>query len=113
MSSSRRSRALLALATDNWLSRCYLAAVVLASGFALYDDLFVTHADASLAGVWPLFLTAPLSLLFVALPESLSTGALFYAEIALAALVNAVALGALARTIRGNRGSSAHAAPSA
>ncbi|MER5215719.1 hypothetical protein ABT063_35650 [Streptomyces sp. NPDC002838] len=113
MSSSRRSRAVLALAADNWLSRCYLAAVVLASGFTLYDDLFVTHADASLAGVWPLFLTAPLSLLFVALPESLSTGALFYAEIALAALVNAVALGALARTIRGNRGSSAHTAPSA
>ena len=113
MSSSRRSRVVLALAADNWLSRCYLAAVVLASVFTLYDDLFVTHADASMAGVWPLFLTAPLSLLFMALPESLSTGALFYAEIALAALVNATVLGALARAMRGDSGSSAHAAPSA
>jgi hypothetical protein len=47
VSSSRRRRAVLALAVNNWLSRGYLAAVVLTAGFALYEDVFVSHADAS------------------------------------------------------------------
>ncbi|MGW4143893.1 SCO4225 family membrane protein, partial [Streptomyces mirabilis] len=32
--------------TDNWLSRVYLAAVTAATGYVLFDALFVDHPDA-------------------------------------------------------------------
>jgi hypothetical protein len=105
MTISRRIRSALALTVDNWLSRCYLGAVALATGFALYDQLFVDHADASFAFVAPLFLTAPLSLLLVALPGGAVTG---YLAIAAGALANAAVLGAV---LRGLRRPSARTAP--
>ncbi|MEU9466255.1 hypothetical protein AB0D78_06285 [Streptomyces avermitilis] len=107
MNISRRSRALLAPAGDNWLSRVYLAVVVAATGFVLYDAAFVSHPDASLAGVVPWLLTAPLSLLYTLLPDAMfsdaPTGvsmAFYLAGIAVAALANAVFMGVALRRIR-------------
>ncbi|NBM21308.1 SCO4225 family membrane protein, partial [Streptomyces sp. GC420] len=78
MSSSRRSRAVFAPAVDNWLSRCYLAAVALTTGYALLEELFVSHADASMAYVVPMVLTAPLNLLFLVALGWIPTDAPFY-----------------------------------
>lgn len=111
MSSSRRSRAVLALAVNNWLSRCYLAAVVLTAGFALYEDLFVSRADASMAYVVPMLLTAPLNLLFMVALGWIPTDAPFYLGLAAGALMNAVAVGAVVRTVRRRAPSSVRPAP--
>jgi hypothetical protein len=113
VSSSRRSRAVLALAVNNWLSRGYLAAVVLTAGFALYEDVFVSHADASMAYVVPMLLTAPLNLLFIVALGWVPTDAPFYLGIAVGALVNAMVLGAVVRAVRRRRPSSVRPAPSA
>ncbi|XQE82841.1 SCO4225 family membrane protein [Streptomyces microflavus] len=65
----------------------YLAVVVwLGTDVALTDSL-----DGSMAGVWLFFLTAPASLLFVALP---------WAGVVVGALVQAVALGAAYHGVR-------------
>lgn len=111
MSSSRRSRAVLALAANNWLSRCYLAAVVLTAGFALWEDLFMSHADASMVYVVPMVLTAPLNMLFTVALSWIPTDVPFYLGIALGALVNSVILGAVVRAVRRRRPSSVRHAP--
>jgi hypothetical protein len=103
----------LALAVNNWLSRGYLAAVVLTAGFALYEDVFVSHADASMAYVVPMLLTAPLNLLFIVALGWVPTDAPFYLGIAVGALVNAMVLGAVVRAVRRRRPSSVRPAPSA
>ncbi|MEU9285736.1 hypothetical protein AB0D57_13670 [Streptomyces sp. NPDC048275] len=107
MSSSRHSRSALALATDNWLSRVYLAAVTAATCFFLYDSLFITHADASMAGAVPMLLTAPLGLLYTLMPDGTLTGtndglftALYLAGTAVAALANAAFMGFALRRLR-------------
>ncbi|MDW4907519.1 hypothetical protein RB628_19735 [Streptomyces sp. ADMS] len=106
MNGNRRPRTLLTLATDNWLSRGYLAVVVAATGFFLVDTFFVSHADASMSGVVPWLLTAPLSLLYTLLPEGTLNGtgdgvflALYLAGIAAAALANAAFMGFALRKI--------------
>ncbi|MGP4007706.1 SCO4225 family membrane protein [Streptomyces sp. 4N124] len=111
MSYSRRSRAMLALAVNSWLSRCYLAAVVLTAGFALYEDLFVSRVDASMAYVVPMLLTAPLNLLFMVALGWIPTDASFYLGISAGALVNAVAVGAVVRAVRRRASSSVRPAP--
>ncbi|MFF3377000.1 SCO4225 family membrane protein [Streptomyces sp. NPDC002680] len=100
-------RILLTLATDNWLSRAYLAVVVAATGFFLVDTFFVSHADASMAGAVPWLLTAPLSLLYTLLPEGTLNGtsdwaflALYLVGIGVAAVVNAAFMGFALRKIR-------------
>ncbi|MGV9455815.1 SCO4225 family membrane protein [Streptomyces sp. NPDC003635] len=100
----RRSiRALLAPATDNWLSRGYLAAVAASIGFFLYAAYLTP--DTGFAAIWPVMSTAPLGFLafFLATPvmevEWLST-AVFSAATAAAGLVNATLLGLLARGLR-------------
>ena len=100
MSSPRRVRAVLALAANNWLSRCYLAAVVFTTGIALWEDLFVSPADASMTFVVPLLLTAPLNVLLTIALHWIPTDAPFYLGVAVGALVNAIILGALVRVIR-------------
>lgn len=106
MNGNRRPRTLLVLATDNWLSRAYLAVVVAATGFFLVDTFFVFHADASMSGVVPWVLTAPLSLLYTLLPEGTLNGtgdgaflALYLVGIAAAALANAAFMGYALRKI--------------
>jgi hypothetical protein len=107
MNISRRIRTALIRATDNWLSRVYLAAVTGATGYFLFDALFVDHPDASMAAVVPWLLTAPLSLLYTLLPDSALSGtstglftALYLVGIALAALANAAFMGHVVRRLR-------------
>lgn len=68
MNSTRRTRTLLTTATDNWLSRGYLAVVAAATVFFLADTFLVSHPDASMSGAVPWLLTAPLSLMYTLLP---------------------------------------------
>ncbi|WP_369037547.1 SCO4225 family membrane protein [Streptomyces adonidis] len=105
MNNNRRN--LLTLATDNWLSRAYLAVVAAATGFFLFDTFFVTHADASMSGAVPWLLTAPLSLLYTLLPEGTLNGtgsgaflALYLVGIGVAAVANAAFVGLALRKIR-------------
>ncbi|WAZ23043.1 hypothetical protein STRCI_004358 [Streptomyces cinnabarinus] len=99
----RRSlRALLAPATDNWLSRGYLAAVTASIGFFLY----AVHLspDPGFAAIWPMITTAPFGMaaLLLAAPlpgaEWLSS-VVFTVGAAAAGLVNATLLGLLVRRL--------------
>ncbi|MCM1973541.1 SCO4225 family membrane protein [Streptomyces sp. G1] len=103
MERSARLRALLAPATDNWLSRGYLALVAVAIGFFLY----AVHLspDPGFAAIWPVFATAPLGfgalLLAVPVGGAQWLGSLvFVAGTVAAGLVNASLLGMLARGVR-------------
>ncbi|MGW3649312.1 SCO4225 family membrane protein [Streptomyces sp. NPDC000878] len=107
MNSNRRTRTLLTLATDNWLSRAYLAVVAAATVFFLFDTFFVSHTDASMSGAVPWLLTAPLSFLYTLLPEGTLNGsgdgaflALYLVGIGAAALANAGFMGFALRRIR-------------
>lgn len=97
----------LAAATDNWVSRGYLLVFAAVLVWVAVDTLFVSHPDASFAGVWPFFLAAPTSLLVLALPD-LDAWALLV-SLAVAAFVNAMLLGLLVRALtsssHGGRGS--------
>ncbi|MER6107605.1 SCO4225 family membrane protein [Streptomyces hirsutus] len=103
---SRRIRALLAPAVDNWLARGYLAVVAASLGFFLVAAYLLP--DPGFAGIWPLMTTAPLSIvaLLVASPAEWASSLtwlsplLFSAGAALSGLFNAVLLGRLARTLR-------------
>ncbi|MGA4857577.1 SCO4225 family membrane protein [Streptomyces koyangensis] len=74
----------------------YLAVVAAVWVWIGVDTLFVTHADASMAGVWGFFVTAPTSFLFVSLP-----GPLPFVGVAAGALLQALALGAAYRWVTG------------
>jgi hypothetical protein len=105
-----RARAVLALAVNNWPAREYLAAVALTGGYALYEDVFVSPADASMSYVAPMLLTAPTNWLFTIALGRLPTDAPFYLGVAAGALVNAVAVGAVVRAVRRRRSSTARPA---
>lgn len=100
-------RRLLALATDNWAARGYLAV------FAASLPLAVTVPDNPVLGVAPVILTAPLSFFAIAVPfgpgteggtaiEVLAAVASF-GWLGLCALFNAAMAGALAHEVRGRR----------
>ncbi|MFM9699216.1 SCO4225 family membrane protein [Streptomyces europaeiscabiei] len=72
----------------------YLALVVAVGVWVGVDSLFVEHADAGFAGVWLFLVTAPTSLLFVALP-----GGLPFLGIVLGAVIQAFVLGAAYRWV--------------
>lgn len=74
----------------------YLAVVAAVWAWIAVDTLLVTHADASMAGVWGFFVTAPTSFLFASLP-----GPLPLVGAAVGALVQALALGAAYRWATG------------
>lgn len=99
MGSARRGRAVLALAVNNWLSRCYLAAVALCTAYTLWEDIFLKEADASMTFVLPLLLTAPLNIPVSIALHWIPTDLPFYVGLAFGALVNAVVLGTLARAL--------------
>ncbi|MGX2994394.1 SCO4225 family membrane protein [Streptomyces sp. JNUCC 64] len=102
-----RTRALLALATDNWPARGYLAVVAVSFAGSLLDPTGV-HA------MLPFVLTAPLSAMGGFLPFGLVAGGGLVGQAAsaalgagwflLSALVNAAVVGALAHQLRGRRG---------
>ncbi len=109
----RRLRTAAHLTFGNTASRIYLALVLAATVFVTVDTLFVAHADASLAGVWVLFLAAPT--VFVFLIGGSMTGAeaggpawFFYLGLLVSVLAQACALGWFTRLLRGTgRGRSA------
>ncbi|WP_225629452.1 SCO4225 family membrane protein [Streptomyces werraensis] len=80
----------------------YLALVAAVGVWVGVDTLFVEHADASLAGSWLFFVTAPTSFLFVALP-----GALPWIGVLVGALLQALVFSAAYRRVfvRPTRGS--------
>ena len=101
---SRRLRALLAPAVDNWPARVYLAAVAVALGFFLVAVYALP--DPGFAGIWPIMATAPLSFLVLIAVPGTDTGPewlsplLFAGGTVLAGLVNATVLGRLAHRLR-------------
>ncbi|MDT9699663.1 SCO4225 family membrane protein [Streptomyces sp. P17] len=100
----RRSlRTLLTPATDNWLSRGYLAVVAASVGFFLYAAYVAP--DVGFAAIWPFMATAPLgglAFLLTVPVESVEwlSPLVFSAGAAAAGLVNATLLGLLARRLR-------------
>lgn len=102
----QRTRALLAPAVDNWLARGYLAVVAASLGFLLWAVYL--SPDPGFAGIWPLMVTAPLSIvaLLVASPAEWATSLtwlsplIFAVGTALSGLFNAVLLGRLAHNLR-------------
>ena len=98
MQEQRSTKRILTAATDNWFSRGYLALCAALLVWVAADSLFVEHADASFAGVWPLLATAPTSLLAMAVGPSSPPA--FFVLVALAAYVNATLLGLLVRSVR-------------
>lgn len=101
------------LTFGNTASRIYLGLVLAVALFVAVDTLFVSHDDASFAGVWLFFLTAPT--VFVFLLGSSMTGAdaggpiwFVYLALIVSVLVQAFALGWFSRLLRGShRGRSA------
>ncbi|MFE2941259.1 SCO4225 family membrane protein [Streptomyces sp. NPDC059255] len=74
----------------------YLALVGAVGLWIAVDTLFIEHADASFAGVWLFFVTAPTSLLFTTV-----SGPMAWFGVVFGAVVQAVALGALYRWFAG------------
>lgn len=100
-------------ATDNWLSRVYLAGCVVLIVWTAAESVFARQGDPSLAAVWPVFATLPTSFLVVLLSGGLGfvlpswiTLPLFVILLGVAAVINATALGMLLRWWR-NRTSEA------
>ncbi|MER7576170.1 hypothetical protein [Streptomyces sp. NPDC126514] len=94
---------------DNWISRGYLALVAATLAWVVLDAAWGQQADGTFAAVWPLLLTAPVSLLATALPlVEGATGLALYGVVVLgAALINAYVIGAVVRRIRRSRPASA------
>ncbi|MFE9612982.1 SCO4225 family membrane protein [Streptomyces sp. NPDC006012] len=105
MPNASRTRRFLALATDNWPARGYLAVVAASLAFFLYAVYL--SPDPGFAAIWPYMTTAPLSILAFLVPtpewdSSLSwlSPLIFSAGVALSGLVNAALIGLLARALR-------------
>ncbi|MFI2645355.1 SCO4225 family membrane protein [Streptomyces sp. NPDC018610] len=63
-----RSGGLLARLRAHWLSAVYLLVTAAVCVWVAVDWELVAHQDASFAAVWPLALTAPVSLLLLLVP---------------------------------------------
>lgn len=99
-------RGSLTPAYDNWLARGYLAVVAAAVGFFLYASYLAP--DPGFAAIWPLIVTAPLSIIALLAATPLEWDSsyawlnplIFSAGATLPGLVNAALLGHLARMLR-------------
>ncbi|MEV7426912.1 hypothetical protein [Streptomyces sp. NPDC091212] len=78
----------------------YLAVVVAVCAWVAGVTLFVEHDDASFAGVWAFFVTAPTSFLFVGFTDRLPEWVPLVG-IPVGAFVQAFALGAVYRGLTG------------
>ncbi|MCX5207096.1 hypothetical protein OG897_37540 [Streptomyces sp. NBC_00237] len=100
----------------NPASVVYLSLVTVAAVFVTVDMLFVTHDDASLAGVWLFLLAAPTVFLFMIggdlLPGGVADSAAYlYPALVLSVLIQSFALGAFVRLLRGERHARARSVP--
>ncbi|WP_030187857.1 SCO4225 family membrane protein [Streptomyces violaceorubidus] len=107
-----RMRTLTRLTVANRVSAAYLALVGGAMAVAAAQPLFATGPDASLIWVWPPLFTFP-AFGFVAWLGEAGWGGdaptwFFVGGIVLSALVQALALGALWRGLRGRRAERTH-----
>ncbi|MDN3028876.1 hypothetical protein [Streptomyces sp. S.PB5] len=104
----QKPKALLAPATDNWLSRAYLGLVGVSLGFFLWAVYL--SPDPGFAGIWPTLATAPLGMI-VSMPLTAALAwnssldwlspVLFSAGTVLCGLVNATLIGLFARKLTG------------
>ncbi|TXS01659.1 hypothetical protein EAO73_24495 [Streptomyces sp. col6] len=109
-------RTLARLTFGNAASLLYLGAVAVAAVFVTVDTLFVTHDDASFAGVWLFLMAAPTVFLFLlggslAGAESFGPAWFMYLALTVSVLVQSLALGWFVRlVVRGGarRTGSAH-----
>ncbi|MFG3137754.1 SCO4225 family membrane protein [Streptomyces sp. NPDC048211] len=109
-------RTLARLTFGNAASRIYLGVVAATTVFVTMDTLFVTHEDASFAGVWLFLLAAPTVFVFLVGSSTLGAEALgpdwfVYLALVVSVLVQSLALGWFARLLRGGRGRSRQAGP--
>ncbi|MBM7439717.1 SCO4225 family membrane protein [Streptomyces sp. HB132] len=110
----QRLREVARLTFGNTASRIYLGLVLAVAVFVAVDTMYVSHDDASLAGVWVFFLAAPT--VFAFLIGSSIAGAdaggpawFVYLALVVSVLVQACALGWFSQLFRGkHRGRSAH-----
>ncbi|MFD8343905.1 SCO4225 family membrane protein [[Kitasatospora] papulosa] len=111
---ARHLRASARLTFGNTASRIYLGLVLAVAVFVAVDTLFVSHDDASFAGVWLFFLAAPAVFAFLlgsSMAGADAGGPAWFVHLALvvSVLVQACALGWFSRLVRGpHRGRSAH-----
>ncbi|MEE1740578.1 hypothetical protein [Streptomyces sp. BE147] len=107
-------RALVRLTFGNAVSLCYLALVFAAAVFVTVDTLFVSHEDASFAGVWLFLLAAPTVFVFfvgssLAGAESGGPAWFMYLALVVSVLAQSLALGWFTRLLRRGGGArSAH-----
>ncbi|MET7344521.1 SCO4225 family membrane protein [Streptomyces sp. NPDC087866] len=99
-------RTLARLTFGNVASLLYLGAVAVAAVFVTVDTLFVTHEDASFAGVWLFLMAAPTVFLFLlggslAGAESFGPAWFMYLALTVSVLVQSLALGWFVRLVRG------------
>ncbi|OEU85601.1 hypothetical protein DB35_13685 [Streptomyces abyssalis] len=110
MPDRRNWKRILSAATDNWLSRGYLAVCAVLLIWTAAGAVLANAEDASFTGVWPVFATLPTSFLVVLLAGGIGfllpsavTVPLFLILLAVAALINATVLGMLLRWQRNRR----------
>ncbi|MER5279957.1 hypothetical protein ABT025_30050 [Streptomyces sp. NPDC002809] len=108
--------ALARLTFGNAASLIYLGVVAATTVLVTVDTLFVSHEDASFAGVWLFFLAAPTVFAFFvgsALLGAETAGPAWFVHVALVAsvLVQSLALGWFVRLMRGGRGRTRQARP--
>lgn len=98
MSLITAARSLFSTAVGNWVSRIYLAVVAVLLMWSYVDAAFVAQADSSFAGVYPIAITAPASVVLLLL------GALsevtFPLVVTACALLNAWLIGRVLRRIK-------------
>ncbi|WP_393054594.1 SCO4225 family membrane protein [Streptomyces sp. LN549] len=108
--------ALARLTFGNAASLIYLGVVAATTVFVAVDTLFVSHDDASFAGVWLFLLAAPTVFVFFVGSTMLgaeTAGPAWFVHLALvvSVLVQSLALGWFVRLMRGGRGRARQARP--
>ncbi|MEU8350656.1 hypothetical protein [Streptomyces sp. NPDC048845] len=97
MNDNSRAARVFRTVVGNRASGVYLAVCFALLAWVAVDAALVQHQDASFAGVWPLFLTAPTSLLGLLLLPETGTGG-YLAVVVVSALVNSTVLGLFVRS---------------
>ena len=93
----------------SWISRIYLAVVVVVSAVSLWELLTWDQPDANFAGTWPLLMTLPLSVpLVVWAPAEWTSLWFFTACASVCALANAAALNSFIIWLRRSRRPQVH-----